>query len=112
MAEKAYISKYPNYRILKPSGQIIQFQRRRYSTSNPAEQNLIEGLKQFGTAEIDFDSPTSAAALPDQRVAELEEVAKAKDAKITELEAELEKLKAAATVAEQKPSKPAAKRKK
>jgi hypothetical protein len=96
MAElRKYVSKYTNYQIIS-GNRVIRFERRRYQTDNPAEQKIIEGLKQFGTPEVDFDRATSPAAQADVRVVQLTEEVAQKDAKILELEAELEKLRALA----------------
>ena len=96
MAElKKYVSKYTNYQIIS-GNKVIRFERRRYQTDDPAEQKIIEGLKQFGTLEVDFDRATSPAAQADVRAAQLTEEIAQKDAKILELEAELEKLRALA----------------
>ena len=96
MAElKKYVSKYTNYQIIS-GDKVIRFERRRYQTDDPEEQKIIEGLKQFGTPEVDFDRATSPAAQADVRAAQLTEEIAQKDAKILELEAELEKLRALA----------------
>jgi hypothetical protein len=93
MAElRKYVSKYTNYQVIS-GNRVIRFERRRYQTDNPAEQKIIEGLKQFGTPEVDFDRATSPAAQADVRVVQLTEEVAQKDAKILELEAELEKLR-------------------